>query len=74
MAIFCLNYILRSTLQSKLNLHVLAVDIKCFYEFTILNSSNGHVKFHGDLLIRSTSKLSLKIYFYFFLRFFFVCS
>ena len=33
-------------------------------QFEIQANCNDHVKFHRDLLIRSTSKLSPKIYFF----------
>ena len=55
---------LHSLHKSKLNFHVLAVDFLIFFmnsQFQIQANCNDHVKFHRDLLIVSSSKLSLKI-------------
>ena len=61
MPIFGLHYIKVSSIFMPLQLT----------QFFVMNSQlwiqancNDHVKFHRDLLIRSTSKLSLKIYFF----------
>ena len=61
MAIFGLHYIKVSSIFMSLQL---TYKIFMNSQFYIQDNCNDHVKFHRDLLIRSTSKLSLKIYFF----------
>ena len=50
--------------KSKLIFHANEVDIQNFYQFKIQANCNDHKKFLKDILIKSSSKLSLKIYFF----------